>query len=336
MAQSSRISHLASRLALLSGSILLLLLCLEGALRLLLPDLRVHALPQELLLVDPELGWRLQQNLEVHHQSQYFDVLYRTNPKGFRDEPRTLEESGGQTHLLLYGDSQIFGWGLNPEERFSNLLEARISGLEVWNLGVPGYGLDQQILAYGAPPTWPADLAMLYISEATLHRLRFSYLFGIYKPRFASDATGRLHHFPPSGAPGRRLVYILPDWMHLPYFLDDRLRILDERWRGVPREDREQWSRLRRLLLQRAKAQSLDREQTLLILSHLPIQQRERIDRLCAELSLPHLAIDLGPDQKAVRFGDKDPHWNSLAHTSIARQIAPTLATYTETQRQVP
>ncbi len=322
----SRRQNLAASTALAVASLLLTLLLIEGVLRLLAPELRAHALPPELTRLDPVLGWRLGTDLELRHASPYFDVLYRTNGLGFRDEPRELAMGGEGQRLLLYGDSQIFGWGLPMEERFSNLLERRFPELEIWNLGVPGYGLDQQILAHAETPAWPAEITVLYVSQATLRRLRHRYLFGAYKPVFEVDTEGQLHHLPPSQAPGRKLLYRLPAWMHLPYFLDQRLGILDERLRGEAEEGGKRWSTLLALLLERARDQTAERDQRLFVLSDLPPKPRRELQALCRELRLPHLPIAFEEDTSRLRLGEADPHWNALAHGRIVDGLTPTLS----------
>jgi hypothetical protein len=89
-------------------------------------------------ILDDELGWKLAPSKATTHHSRYFDTRYTTNSFGFRDKPRSTAKSDDAYRILLYGDSLIFGWGLNDGERFSDLIENERAGLEIWNLGVPG------------------------------------------------------------------------------------------------------------------------------------------------------------------------------------------------------
>jgi hypothetical protein len=74
-------------------------------------------------ILDDELGWKLAPSKTTTHHSLYFDTRYTTNSFGFRDKPRSTAKSDDAYRILLYGDSLIFGWGLNDGERFSDLIE---------------------------------------------------------------------------------------------------------------------------------------------------------------------------------------------------------------------
>jgi hypothetical protein len=86
------------------------------------PECRDHVLPSGLYETDNYLGWRLAKEKSGNHHSKYFDVIYTTNSLGFRDKERIIQKEYDKFKILLYGDSQIFGWGVSAEERFSNLL----------------------------------------------------------------------------------------------------------------------------------------------------------------------------------------------------------------------
>ncbi len=81
----------------------------------------------------------------VPHERGYFVV--KTNREGMRscrDYPQAHPSVSGR--ILLLGDSFTEGEGVHNEERFSDLLERSIPGLEVLNLGLDGSGTDQQLL----------------------------------------------------------------------------------------------------------------------------------------------------------------------------------------------
>ena len=60
-----------------------------------------------------------------------------------------LPEGSGVTRVMVMGDSFVWGAYLEAEETLPSLLQARLSdAYEVFNLGVPGWGIDQMYLAY--------------------------------------------------------------------------------------------------------------------------------------------------------------------------------------------
>jgi len=68
---------------------------------------------------------------------------------GFRsDREFTPVRSRDQARLLVFGDSYTAGEGVGNGRRYTDLLEQKVDGIEVFNFGLPGTGTDQQYLAY--------------------------------------------------------------------------------------------------------------------------------------------------------------------------------------------
>ncbi len=70
-----------------------------------------------------------------------FDTMIKTNSYGFRDNGFNITENG----IILLGDSITFGYGVEQDETFAQILENDLSskGTDVYNLGVAGYGLKE-------------------------------------------------------------------------------------------------------------------------------------------------------------------------------------------------
>lgn len=134
------------RSALVLISLVLALLAAEVALRpssaglprrVPLPDVLVH---------DPLLGWSLAPGVRTRHRSPEFDVAVAIDARGFRaDRAGSPDPPPEAPRIVAVGDSFTFGQGVEAREAFPALLERRL-GARVFNLGVPGYGLDQQLL----------------------------------------------------------------------------------------------------------------------------------------------------------------------------------------------
>jgi hypothetical protein len=135
---------------------------------------------------DPSLGWRLRPNL-VRDAA-------RTNAAGMRGEREFAHERApGRRRLLLVGDSYTFGSGVRDDETFAAVLAGRhLPGWEVLNLAVPGYGTDQQVLAYEhSGRRYRPDVVVLgfFVRDYGRNLLRFR---GYAKPRFELDDAGEL------------------------------------------------------------------------------------------------------------------------------------------------
>ncbi len=135
---------------------------------------------------DPRLGWRLRPNLRREGA--------QTNAAGMRANLEfPLEPAEGRRRLVLVGDSYTFGSGVHNQETFAQQLADRhLPGWDVLNLAVPGYGTDQQVLAFehvGA--RYRPDVVVLgfFVRDYERNLLAFR---GYQKPRFRLDGRGEL------------------------------------------------------------------------------------------------------------------------------------------------
>jgi len=93
-----------------------------------------------------------------------------TNPQGFRD-PRdfaALAPEPAKKRVLVLGDSFVAGSGVGADETVPALLEAELGpGWECFNLGVPGWGIDQMALAHRryAPLLRPDWVVLAFIDD---------------------------------------------------------------------------------------------------------------------------------------------------------------------------
>ena len=90
----------------------------------------------------PVLGWRPRPNLSV--RSNRFDATFTTNSRGLRDGEHPLERSPGVRRIVVLGDSFTWGWGVNNNQAFPQILESRLPRTEIVNLGVSAFGLRQE------------------------------------------------------------------------------------------------------------------------------------------------------------------------------------------------
>lgn len=104
--------------------------------------------PFQIRKLDENLTYILEPNTSIMiRKGQHFKPIepyhVETNSQGFRDE-EFRPGTDGKTVMVL-GDSQIYGWGVNESYRFTEVLETRLedegNDLEVYNMGVPGLGM---------------------------------------------------------------------------------------------------------------------------------------------------------------------------------------------------
>jgi hypothetical protein len=241
---------------------------------------------------------------------------------------------------VLYGDSSIFGWGVNAGERFSDLLEAATPGLEIWNHAVPGWGLDQEIVLYEKEgEALPADEVIFFVDGSTLSRIHFAYLYSKYKPLFVRQPDGRLAEVaPPKGRNAQvNFLYEALSPFYLPYFVQTQLTTINEFLQvRMAHMDAVPTLEFRRLidgfskdLLRIALDTARSRHHRMTILmANLSQADRKELRDFCQETGIPYLEI--GPEITATStsdeksgliFGKYDKHWNAKANKLIAEQI---------------
>ncbi|MBV9749935.1 MAG: SGNH/GDSL hydrolase family protein [Acetobacteraceae bacterium] len=117
----------------------------EAALRAIdLRELRDSYQPGRMLLFqyDADLGWA-----GIPHATSSFTgsrtIDVRNNSLGLRDiEP----DAAARPRVLIIGDSFVWGYDVEADQRFTELLRRELPGAQIVNAGVPGYGTDQEYL----------------------------------------------------------------------------------------------------------------------------------------------------------------------------------------------
>jgi len=100
-----------------------------------------------------------------------FSVIYRVNGRGLRDREYGVAKPPGVRRVLAFGDSFTFGSGVDDDERFTEVAEAALDGVEIVNMGVPGYGLDQILLSFLAQGrAWQPDDVVVFLNGHVANR----------------------------------------------------------------------------------------------------------------------------------------------------------------------
>jgi hypothetical protein len=96
--------------------------------------------------INPDFGVWHQPNIAVNFARNCFDVKYRTNSVGARDEERSI--TSNHERVIVLGDSFMEGLGVEANQRVSDLLQAA-TGIEHLNFATGGtFGTTQYYLTY--------------------------------------------------------------------------------------------------------------------------------------------------------------------------------------------
>ena len=156
--------QLPVKLVLAAGSALVALSLGLGALWLVLPQQRFQRIvamlvpwydprpepvvPTTVGRFDPQLGWALEPNAVGTSRRTGEVVTYKINSHGIRDKEIPYAKPPGEYRIVMLGDSRTFGFGNNVSDHFTSLLEGYLKNVEVVNMGVSGYGIDQSLLFF--------------------------------------------------------------------------------------------------------------------------------------------------------------------------------------------
>lgn len=94
---------------------------------------------------DSLIGWVGRKNCDAELAGMDFSVNIHHNSRGHRSS--TVPIKPGMINILVAGDSQAWGWGVQDNEVFTERMMQSDKDLNVYNIAVPGYGTDQEYLA---------------------------------------------------------------------------------------------------------------------------------------------------------------------------------------------
>lgn len=189
MALKSKIGSLFRTSALLIASIVVAFLLCELIMRMMnRKPLYVNPEQVHFWKYEPLLGWAHRPGQQGVIENPRFHNKVRINQKGLRDREHSYKRTNNEKRILVLGDSFAWGFGVEEENRFSELLETSL-GVEVINAAVSGYSTDQELLWYREDGIkYETDLVVLVFcgnDERQNHLQHDYYIY--YKPRFTLE-----------------------------------------------------------------------------------------------------------------------------------------------------
>ena len=191
VAPSSRFSKSGKALIAYGAIIAVTLIGCEMVLRIVNPEALQVVLDEKNLTYahDPELGW-----LPVPNSKTKVTV-WRTisvwhNELGFRDA--ALSSTDKRDVVAFVGDSFVWGYDVEQDQRFTELLQRQLPQIHVVNAGVSGFGTDQEYLLLKRD--WdrlaPATVVLIFCTNNDRLDNSSSQRYGYYKPYYVANADG--------------------------------------------------------------------------------------------------------------------------------------------------
>lgn len=141
----------------------------------------------------PVLGWDLVPGTSDRHESPEFGVSLHISEQGLRSD-RVYDQvpPPGVRRAVVLGDSFTFGHGVEVEQGWTARVESAMPDLELVNLAVTGYGVDQMVLRLEQRSTdtelaFRPHLVIAAIFVADVFRVVDDVYMGYRKPHFVLD-----------------------------------------------------------------------------------------------------------------------------------------------------
>ena len=143
--------ELKQNLLLLIISIVIILILIEIALRLF--GYPVYGFQKWVFISDDSFGYKLAPNYSGVQSVYGRSYFLESNSQGLRDNREySYEKPPGTKRIILLGDSITFGNGVDLNDSYAEMLRNKFSQsnqkVEVINLGIPGYGINNEYVRF--------------------------------------------------------------------------------------------------------------------------------------------------------------------------------------------
>lgn len=282
------------------------------------------------------LGWEHLPNQRGRFNHQDFSVDVVINSQGIRDDEYSLNRTD-KKRMLVLGDSFGWGFGVEHQDRFSEILEDIHSDWEIINASVSGYGTDQQFLFLKEKAiAFRPDVVLLLFHNSDFGNNIHAVDNWYYKPFFVVERGHlKLQNVPvPKSTTIQRFARFLMGRTYLGLRvcyclkrLKTRVVSLTRSMRPASREKNsmdEQRTYLVTYHLIKAMSKLSKEEGAKFVLVSIPmnVEEREWIQKITKKENIPYLQLDkyFESMEGSTRF-PHDYHWNVKGHAIAAKAI---------------
>jgi hypothetical protein len=303
--------------------------------RMLMPEYAPMQADRNFWVYDDLLGWSHKANENGTYNHPDFSVSVSNNRDGHRDLEYPVERIQGKNRMLVLGDSMAWGFGVELEERFSEILESKYSDWEVINASVSGYGTDQELLYYkyrGAK--YQPDVVLVLFHPNDVGNVNTSDNYWHNKPKFelVNGALQLTNQPVPKPSVKQHLDRFI--FGHT-YFLSRLYSLLKNTFKRLLGGDEggndtnvEHPHALIEAIFLELQKITIENGSRLVVVScpgaEVPggAEAIQDLSGVFSAAGIPFLSLDLAFEGKemATRF-ENDPHWNADGHRLAAEAI---------------
>ncbi|NIM19688.1 MAG: hypothetical protein GTO51_04835 [Candidatus Latescibacteria bacterium] len=292
---------------------------------------------------DEQLGWAHKKEARGDFKHRDFSIRVRINSRGLRDSEYPLDRTE-EKRMLVLGDSFGWGYGVEENEIFCEVIESRHPDWEIINASVSGYGTDQQLLYFrDRGIRYMPDVVLLLFTETDFLNNVSDEQYWHCKPVFyLKDGNLILQNTPvPKPALLQRLdrffygkTYFLKR-IYLQFrMLGNRLGtakkpVFEERGEGSLSKDetvsdkpKYRYTIAKRLLSEIHNLSKQIGARFVLVSTPLAVEDRGVLEDFCTQENVPYLPLDdsYSNIEEKVTFTN-DEHWNPRGHEIAAAAV---------------
>ncbi len=305
--------------------------------RILVPSLAPAYADRKFWTYDPLLGWAQRPNEAGTFKHPNFHVSVKFNSHGLRDKEYSLARTE-KGRILVLGDS--FGWGFGVEHNdiFSEVIERRNPQWEIINASVSGYGTAQQYLYLSSKGIlYKPDVIIILFYKNDFWNNVNNEQYWHYKPFFVLE-DGELTHgnypVPVSSFYQKAQRFIFGHSYFLPW-LYGRIETLMSQFDHVLRSGEpanegrihtgglsDRYEVTRRLLLKIDEQARQIQARVVLVSAPMSREERRILNAFAEMHDITYLALDevFLNVTVPVTFAD-DAHWNNVGHKVTANAV---------------
>lgn len=300
------------------------LVAIEVFARAFLPQWAPPSADRTFWAYDEKLGWVHVPGSSGPMVHRDFSVTVSHNSLGLRDREYPIERSPGKKRMLVLGSSFSWGYGVEREEIYMELLESRYPNWEIINASVSGYGTDQELLylrEWG--PKLRPDVVLLALHYNDVVGNLSGSRYWHNKPFFERGPDGELvlrnQPVPPVGLKERIQKYVFSET----YFfskLDIRLRRATKQG-GKAVRSTAGFDLTRDLVMQiDATCRELGAQLVIMLARTGRDDWLEFIDGELDAAEIPHFGLLEAFENPSERLQyEHDQHWNPAGHRVVSR-----------------
>jgi len=286
---------------------------------------------------DPLLGWshRPGQKGRLNHKD--FTINVAINSQGLRDIEYPIERTW-KKRMLILGDSFSWGYGVEHQECFTEIIEREHPEWEVINASVSGYSTDQEYLYLKERGIWfKPDVVMLLFCWNDFTDNNIGSASWYFKPYFVEhNGIWELRNNPVPMATmkqrahrfffGRTYVikHLYAAVIHGFYYLRSLVKHNPPRDIPVREQEPEKTYAVTAYLLQSINRLCIGNNAKFILVS-VPMEREKQawLEDLAQREKIPYLALDPYFELKEGQLTfSHDKHWNSIGHKIAANAIS--------------